>query len=306
LAAFTKLQAELKKITDKLQAHQQETKSEHQLQSKMIQTLQNAQNTTQVQHSQDNKARSEITRIKAHITDSEEYIKKRFGQLDHCHNAIQKQEQILGRYHRRQLDLEAKTDRHIQQVTQAMESTNSRINTVTTRTKSLEHCLHKINQRFEESDKQQARAFQAMQHSFEQSQEHNFNRVQEQARQSQEQARQERQTDNVEMKQMMMELFKKYTPPTTLVLPTTSKRSRDPSTLTQSTYETSNLTDEIQAKRSTGKAPKTPKPRATPETEAIDFPPDDEPIAYVMNGMPQDYGQYPDFRDDPDSHDHQL
>ena len=145
-----------------------------------------------------------------------------------------------------------------------------------------------------------------MQHSFEQSQEHKFNRVQEQARQSQEQARQERQTDNAEMKQMMMELLKKYAPPTTLVLPTTSKRSRDPSTLTQSTYETSNLTDEIQAKQSTGKAPKTPKPRAIPETETIDFPPDEEPIDYVMNEMPQDYGPYPEYWEDPESHDQQL
>ena len=139
LAAFTKLQADLKKITDKLRAHQQETKSEHQLQSKMIQTLQNAQNTIRAQHSQDNRARSEITRIKAHLKDSDEYNKKRFGQLDHCQNTIQKQEQIIGRNQRQQLELEAKTDHHIQQVTQAMESTNARINTVTTRTNSLEH-----------------------------------------------------------------------------------------------------------------------------------------------------------------------
>ena len=95
-------------------------------------------------------------------------------------------------------------------------------------------------------------------------------------------------------------------PPTTLVLPSTSKRSRDTSTLTQSTYETSNLTDEIQAKRSTGKAPKTPNTRATQETESIDFPPAEEPINYVMNGMPQDYGSYPEYWDDPEFHDQQL
>ena len=52
-----------------------------------------------------------------------------------------------------------------------MEATNARINTVTTRTNSLEQCLHKINQRFEDSDKQQARNFQAMQHSIKQGQE---------------------------------------------------------------------------------------------------------------------------------------
>ena len=75
---------------------------------------------------------------------------------------------------------------------------------------------------------------------------------------------------------------------------------------TRAASETSNLTDEIQAKRSTGKAPKTPNTRATPETEPIDFPPDEEPIDYAMNGMPQDYGPYPEYWDDPEFHDQQL
>ena len=95
-------------------------------------------------------------------------------------------------------------------------------------------------------------------------------------------------------------------PPTTLVFPSTSKRSRDTSTLTQSTHETSNLTDEVQAKRSTGKATKTPNTRATPETGSTDFPSDEEPIDYAMNGMPQEYGPYPKYRDDPESHYQQL
>ena len=58
-------------------------------------------------------------------------------------------------------------------------------------------------------------------------------------------------------------------PLTTLILPSTSKRSRDTSTLTQSTYETSSLTDEIQAKRSIGKSQKTPTTKTTPIEESI-------------------------------------
>ena len=151
----------------------------------------------------------------------------------------------------------------------------------------------------------QARALKAMQHSLEQGQEQVVRSTKKDREQDAAKAAQERRSDNDEMKQWMWTLFgKQGSFPTTLDIPPTSKRSRDTSTLTQSTYETSNLTEEIQAKRSIGKAPKTPKPR--PETETIDFPPDEEPIDYVMNGMPQDYGQYPDFRDDPESHDQQL
>ena len=88
-------------------------------------------------------------------------------------------------------------------------------------------------------------------------------------------------------------------PPTTLVLPPTSKRSRDTSTLIQSTYETSNLTEEIQAKRIIGKAQKTPTSnKTTPIEKSIDFAQVDETIDYEMNEMPHDYGPYPEFRDD--------
>ena len=88
-------------------------------------------------------------------------------------------------------------------------------------------------------------------------------------------------------------------PPITLVLPSTRKRSRDTSALTQSTYETSNLTEETQAKRSIGKAQKTPT-KPTPIEESIDFAPAEETIDYEIHGMPHDYGSYPEYRDDPD------
>ena len=90
-------------------------------------------------------------------------------------------------------------------------------------------------------------------------------------------------------------------PPTTLNLPSTSKRSRDTSTLTQNTYETSNLIEVIQAKISIGKAQKTPTTtKTTPIEKSIDFAPAEEMIDYEMNGMPHDYGPYPEYRDDPD------
>ena len=71
---------------------------------------------------------------------------------------------------------------------------------------------------------------------------------------------------------------------------------RDTSTLTQSTYETSNLTEEIQAKRSIGKAQKThTSNKTTPTEESIDFAPVEKTIDYEMNGMPHDFGPYPEY-----------
>ena len=90
--------------------------------------------------------------------------------------------------------------------------------------------------------------------------------------------------------------------PSTHVHPPTSKRSRYTSTLTQSIYETRNLTVVTQAKRRTGKAQKTPSFNRTPTTEkTIDYyAPDKETIDYEMNGIPHSYGEFPEFRDDPD------
>ena len=84
--------------------------------------------------------------------------------------------------------------------------------------------------------------------------------------------------------------------PPPLIHPPTSKRSRDTSTLTQSSYETRHLTVETQAKRQTGKVPKTPTTtRPTTPEETIDYAPVDETIGYEMNGVPHDYGPYPEF-----------
>lgn len=95
--------------------------------------------------------------------------------------------------------------------------------------------------------------------------------------------------------------------PPTLVHPSTSERSRDFSTLTQNTYETRNMTAEIQAKRQAGKAPKTPTSNKMPITEeTIDYAPGEETIDYVMNDIPHSYGEFLEFQDDPDVDDPQL
>ena len=92
--------------------------------------------------------------------------------------------------------------------------------------------------------------------------------------------------------------------PPSLIHPPTSKRSKDTSKLPQSTYETRHLTIETQAKRQTGKVPKTPTTTrmAIPE-ETIDYAPEEETIDYEMNGIPHSYGAFPEFRDDPDDDD---
>ena len=59
----------------------------------------------------------------------------------------------------------------------------------------------------------------------------------------------------------------------------------------------------IQAKRSNRKAPKIPTTNTTPIEELIDFAPAEETIDYEMNGMPHDYGPYPEYCDDPDDDD---
>ena len=190
-------------------------------------------------------------------------------QLYNCQNTIRAQEQIIGRNHHRQLDLEAKTDHHIHQIAKDPKDTNTRVNTVTARTNTLEQCFHTIAQRFEVIDKQQEQSFQDMQHNIKQDQEQLAQNI-----------RQETRKNSEDSKQWMMKLWgdrgpekEAPSPPTTLVLPSTSKRSRYTSTLTQSTYETSNLTDKIQAKQSTGKAPKILTINTTPITESIVFPP---------------------------------
>lgn len=94
--------------------------------------------------------------------------------------------------------------------------------------------------------------------------------------------------------------------PPTLVHPSTSKRSIDTSTLTQSMYEIRKMTVETQAKR-TGKAPKTPTFTRTPTTEeTIDYAPNEATKDYKMNGIPHNYEAFPEFRDDPDDNDPQL
>ena len=95
--------------------------------------------------------------------------------------------------------------------------------------------------------------------------------------------------------------------PPPLIHPPTSKRSRDTSTLTQSTIEPSYPPAETKSKRRSGKVPKIPAPtRATTQEESIDFPPEEEMVDYAMNRMQQDYGPYPEYRDDPDFDDPQL
>ena len=116
-------------------------------------------------------------------------------------------------------------------------TTTTKVNTVTTKTNILEQCLNKIDQRFDVIDRQQERSFQNMQHNI---------------NQDQEQFAQETQKKHEDLKIWMMQQWGNIGPeeeepssPTTLVIPSTSKRSRDTNTLTQSTYETSNLTEEI-------------------------------------------------------------
>ena len=84
------------------------------------------------------------------------------GQLDNCQNTLRAQEQIIGRDHRRQLDLEARTDHQLHQIAKEQKDTNTRVSTVTTKTNILEQCFDKIAQRFDVINKQQDRSFQEM------------------------------------------------------------------------------------------------------------------------------------------------
>ena len=81
------------------------------------------------------------------------------GQLDYCQNTLRAQEQVIGRNHRRQIDLEAKIDHHLQRITKDLKETTGKVNTVTTQANVLDQCLELFAKRFEVIDRQQAKSF---------------------------------------------------------------------------------------------------------------------------------------------------
>ena len=152
LTAFTKLQAELKKITEKFRDYQQETKSEQHKLSTTLQAIQDNQETMKQKQEADEKEMSAIPRIKVLIKKQTTFVKNKTEQVNACYNKLHAQGQTIGHHHRRHLELEAKTDQNQTSITTQLKALTTKVTTVSTKTSLLEQNSKQISNGFEAAE----------------------------------------------------------------------------------------------------------------------------------------------------------